>query len=159
MDQVWAELQRGARPSSVAWRTQTCLHQNARMLKFSTLISHCWLLSLHAQGTGHSASESHTRKWLRGCWMASLTFSFYTHLSHRWGAVNFTSAIMFSEDTHAHGLAPTESSLWDQGGFGCLCLHNQCCRRTLGFRWHSGRKLFGYMLPAPLGFLHILLSR
>lgn len=73
------------------------------------------------------------------------------------GAVNVTLAIMFSEDTYT--LAPTKSSLWDRGSFGFPRLHNWCYPGTLWFRWFIGHKLFRYVLPSFLGFLHILLSR
>ena len=72
----------------------------------SILICPRWHLSLHSWATSHSASEAHTRKGLRGCCMTTISplqpFPFTSISATGGGAVNFTSAIMCSEDAHTH---------------------------------------------------------
>lgn len=167
-DQVWAELQGGETQSSAAQRIQTyvritwCWNQYL-LLQYtdqSILVSEFALVSVH---TGHSASHtagSH-RKGTSDCSWQQVSpfqpFRFILVSATGGGAVNFTLAIVFSEDTYR--LAPTESSLWDEGKFGFFRLHNWCLLGTVWFTWLIGHKPFRYVSPSHLGFLHILLSR
>lgn len=72
----------------------------------SILIRPRWYLSLRSWATGHSTGKSHTRKGLQGCCMTTTSplqpFPFTPISATGGGAVNFTSAIMCSEDTHTH---------------------------------------------------------